>query len=269
MNTLQEIVGQNLPVFWIVSIITVMLGLLACFMGYRLKKFWIGVVGLGTGFLTGFLVSRIFLESTWLCIGIGVLCAAVLAVLAFSFYRAGVFLMCAAIMFFVIKALLHEEEWWVYLISALAGIAAGVAGICFVKQMLVAVTGFLGAYFAVQAVWNMAELDLPLFQIAAVIALAVCGMAVQFYFAKKKENAAENGSAERITKTTRYEAVSERRKSTREERHLKHERKTEVRDTVPGNQSKTVTAPTGESQRARHERRRQNRESQKGDTREI
>ena len=252
MNTLQEIVGQNLPVFWIVSIITVMLGLLACFMGYRLKKFWIGVVGLGTGFLTGFLVSRIFLESTWLCIGIGVLCAAVLAVLAFSFYRAGVFLMCAAIMFFVIKALLHEEEWWVYLISALAGIAAGVAGICFV-----------------QAVWNMAELDLPLFQIAAVIALAVCGMAVQFYFAKKKENAAENGSAERITKTTRYEAVSERRKSTREERHLKHERKTEVRDTVPGNQSKTVTAPTGESQRARHERRRQNRESQKGDTREI
>ena len=79
-----------------------------------------------SGFAVGFLISRIFLESTWLCIGIGVLSALILAALAFYFYKTGVFLVCVIIMSLVIKVLLHGEEWWIYLISALAGAAAGV-----------------------------------------------------------------------------------------------------------------------------------------------
>ena len=45
--------------------------------------------------------------------------------LAFRFYRAGLFLVCAVLMFFVIKTLLHREDWWVYPVSSLAALAAG------------------------------------------------------------------------------------------------------------------------------------------------
>lgn len=43
----------------------------------------------------------------------------------FRFYRAGLFLVCAVLMFFVIKTLLHREDWWVYPVSSLAALAAG------------------------------------------------------------------------------------------------------------------------------------------------
>ena len=52
-------------------------------------------------------------------------CAVILGILAFRFYRAGLFLVCAVLMFFVIKTLLHREDWWVYLVSSLAALAAG------------------------------------------------------------------------------------------------------------------------------------------------
>ena len=187
MRVLQEMIGQNVPVFWIVSAVTVVLGLIACFFGYRLKKLWTGFLGLIAGFLAGFLIGRMFLESVWLCIGIGVLAAVVLAVLAFCFYQAGVFLVCASVMFFVIKVLFHGEDWWVYLISALAAAAAGVAGICFVKPVFAIATGFGGAFAALQAVWEMAGLDVSVLLYAAVLVLGICGVIVQLSFAGKKE----------------------------------------------------------------------------------
>ena len=49
----------------------------------------------------------------------------ILGILAFRFYRAGLFLVCAVLMFFVIKTLLHREDWWVYPVSSLAALAAG------------------------------------------------------------------------------------------------------------------------------------------------
>ena len=52
-------------------------------------------------------------------------CAVILGILAFRFYRAGLFLVCAVLMFFVIKTLLHREDWWVYPVSLLAALAAG------------------------------------------------------------------------------------------------------------------------------------------------
>lgn len=235
MRVLQEIMGPNLPVFRMVSVVSVILGLTACFFGYRLKKFWTGFLGLTSGFTAGFLISRIFLESTWLCIGIGILCAVILAGLAFYFYKAGVFLACAVIMFLVIKVLLHGEEWWVYLISALAGAAAGVAGICFVKPMFALVTGFFGAFIALQAVWNMARFTSQVLLYWAAVVLGVCSIAVQLYFAGKREAAKEDWE-ETASIQKEHAAPDKKRKKENGE-----------------------GAYTSKEQRERHERRRQNR----------
>lgn len=235
MRVLQEMMGQNFPVFWAVSVVSLILGLTACFFGYRLKRFWTGFLGMVSGFAVGFLISRIFLESTWLCIGIGVLSALILAALAFYFYKTGVFLVCVIIMSLVIKVLLHGEEWWIYLISALAGAAAGVAGICFVKPIFVFATGFFGAFAALQAVWNMAGLTSRILLYGAVIVLGVCGMLVQLYFTAKKEDAKE-----------KHEEAAAFQKGHAD---LNKKRKKE----------KGGRMYTSREQRERHERRRQNR----------
>ena len=87
------------------------------FQGFR--KLLFCVIAACTGMVVGYQLSRV------LFLGIGAVCAVILGILAFRFYRAGLFLVCAVLMFFVIKTLLHREDWWVYPVSSLAALAAG------------------------------------------------------------------------------------------------------------------------------------------------
>ena len=83
------------------------------FQGFR--KLLFCVIAACTGMVVGYQLSRVLFANVRLCLGI----------LAFRFYRAGLFLVCAVLMFFVIKTLLHREDWWVYPVSSLAALAAG------------------------------------------------------------------------------------------------------------------------------------------------
>ena len=93
------------------------------FQGFR--KLLFCVIAACTGMVVGYQLSRVLFANVRLCLGIGAVCAVILGILAFRFYRAGLFLVCAVLMFFVIKTLLHREDWWVYPISSLAALAAG------------------------------------------------------------------------------------------------------------------------------------------------
>lgn len=93
------------------------------FQGFR--KLLFCVIAACTGMVVGYQLSRVLFANVRLCLGIGAVCAVILGILAFRFYRAGLFLVCAVLMFFVIKTLLHREDWWVYLVSSLAALAAG------------------------------------------------------------------------------------------------------------------------------------------------
>ena len=93
------------------------------FQGFR--KLLFCVIAACTGMVVGYQLSRVLFANVRLCLGIGAVCAVILGILAFRFYRAGLFLVCAVLMFFVIKTLLHREDWWVYPVSSLAALAAG------------------------------------------------------------------------------------------------------------------------------------------------
>lgn len=93
------------------------------FQGFRRLLFC--VIAACTGMVAGYQLSRVLFANVRLCLGIGAVCAVILGVLAFRFYRAGMFLVCAVLMFFIIKTLLHREDWWVYPVSSLASLAAG------------------------------------------------------------------------------------------------------------------------------------------------
>ena len=93
------------------------------FQGFR--KLLFCVIAACTGMVVGYQLSRVLFANVRLCLGIGAVCAVILSILAFRFYRAGLFLVCAVLMFFVIKTLLHREDWWGYPVSSLAALAAG------------------------------------------------------------------------------------------------------------------------------------------------
>ena len=93
------------------------------FQGFR--KLLFCVIAACTGMVVGYQLSRVLFANVRLCLGIGAVCAVILGIMAFRFYRAGLFLVCAVLMLFVIKTLLHREDWWVYPVSSLAALAAG------------------------------------------------------------------------------------------------------------------------------------------------
>lgn len=102
------------------------------FQGFRRLLFC--VIAACTGMVAGYQLSRVLFANVRLCLGIGAVCAVILGVLAFQFYRAGMFLVCAVLMFFIIKTLLHREDWWVYPVSTLAALAAGYSVFLFEKS---------------------------------------------------------------------------------------------------------------------------------------
>ena len=104
------------------------------FQGFR--KLLFCVIAACTGMVVGYQLSRVLFANVRLCLGIGAVCAVILGILAFRFYRAGLFLVCAVLMFFVIKTLLHREDWWVYPVSSLAALAAGYSAVSYTHLTL-------------------------------------------------------------------------------------------------------------------------------------
>ena len=226
MNILWGIAGAG--VFeWIVAGIMTILGLIGCFAGYRTKKFWIGLAGYGLGFMAGFFVSRLFLDNIWICIGIGILAAVIFAVLAFCFYRAGIFCLCAVPMFVIIRVLFHQDEWWVYLLAAFSGVAAGIVGIYFEKVMLIVATGVSGAGLLSGAAGMFLEEDAALIKFIIIVAFTAVGIGVQLFLAgkQKEKPERERGKKEKPERKRKNGQSEEREQKQRHERRRQNREK--------------------------------------------
>lgn len=228
MNILQDTISQDIIAVWIMAGVSIIFGLLACFMGYRTKKFWTGLVGCGCGFTAGYCCSGMFFDNSWICIGIGIFCALVLAVLAFCFHLAGIFLLCAVLMFSIILGLFQGvfsgNQWWAYLLAGFAGVAAGIAAIYFAKTMLIIVTGILGAVFVSFGVSAAMEQESLLLQIVLMLIFAAAGILAQLLTTKEKHENADLSKREssivevQIQDSQEQKQRHERRRQRRRER---------------------------------------------------
>lgn len=259
MGMLQEMVPYA---GWIAAALMIAAGALLCVMGYRLIRVWTAAAGCAVGFCAGFLVGRMFLESLWLCIGIGVVLAVLCAVLAFRFHLAGIFLLCAALMFLLMKGLFHGEEWWIYAVSGVAAAAAGVTGIYYVKAMVITATAAAGGFWVVSGLlfrdmlpegWDAMGMRLLL-----MLLLTGVGVLIQCYDCvirkKKQPQPEEHPEKEERRRATEKE---ERRRVTEKEERRRAAEKKERRRAAGKEDARKKSAAL--EQKQRHERRRQNR----------
>ena len=83
---------------------SLILGILQCFFGFRLLRFWISVTGFVLGLYLGETISSKFLSepryAPWL---IGAVCGFLLCFFAYRIYLAGVFLFCGILAASVIR----------------------------------------------------------------------------------------------------------------------------------------------------------------------
>lgn len=178
---LMDRINQVLVVF------AIALSLLQCFLGYKLLKFWVSVIGFLAGFSLGFvLTSLAWKTDAYLPAAIGIAAGLVLALLAFKLYLAGVFIFCGSIAFGAVRTLPFpsEEAWKVaaLVLALVAFVAAGLLAVKFSRPCIIAITAVTGAVNAVHSLGTpVPQLDLNAnMALALTAALATLGILIQF-----------------------------------------------------------------------------------------
>lgn len=165
--------------------ITLVLGVLTCFFGYRLRKVFVGVTGLLLGFLGGYAVASTLTTGGNALIA-GAVTGIILMLLCVLLYNVGIFILCGCSGAVICYALMSELalDWRANLLVTLViFVAAGILSLKFVRPVLIVSTAFSGGSSLVTAAAGLAATTgLGALPYATLIALAVgiVGVLVQF-----------------------------------------------------------------------------------------
>lgn len=171
---------------------SLILGILQCFFGFRLLRFWISVTGFLLGLYLGRTISSDFISepqyAPWL---IGAVCGFLLCFLAYRIYLSGVFIFCGLLAASVIGMIPFPEgrAWKVVLYILMAGgfVLAGVLAVKFSRPAVIFITAGAGAVVSVHALALMKTniSGNPDLQKLVIAVLFAAGAAVQFLTSRR------------------------------------------------------------------------------------
>ena len=153
--------------------------LLNCFLGYRLVKLWSALCGFAVGWVAAFAVSMHFLANAGVSAVIGIAAGLLLGGIAFFLYKAGVFVLCVFLVFFLCVGLI-PIQWLAIVLGLALGIAVGVLAMKFMREVLIFTTAISGGMNAANALLPVFGLQNAAAALIVGLALAVLGIVVQW-----------------------------------------------------------------------------------------
>ncbi len=173
------------------AVIIIAVSLLLCFLGYRITKLTVAIVGFSAGLSFGsFIGSKIGAGDVvtlilMLVIGIA------LALISFILYKVGIFLMIFFIVFAIgalIMAIVGTEAYaWLILLAA--AVLAGILGVILIRPMVILTSGLSGGLTAISTLvfltgWQQKFTFVVV--LAAGLVLGILGVIVQFKTTKER-----------------------------------------------------------------------------------
>jgi len=191
LESLDQTVRDALP---FVGAAVCIFGILQCFLGYKLFKFWCGVLGLFIGIVIGDAIATSgILSNTPGAYLLGLLiilfCALLGAFIAYRAYLVGVFLYAfvaaSTIVFFLVLIMFRDSGMAALIVGIIAGIAMGVVAVIFRKLWIIIATSIHGGLYVCAGIMMiMLSTDLGLFFVLPP-AFAIGGFIVQYFTTKK------------------------------------------------------------------------------------
>lgn len=176
----------------VLAVGSLILGILQCFFGFRLLRFWISVTGFLLGLYLGRTISSDFISepqyAPWL---IGAVCGFLLCFFAYRIYLSGVFIFCGILAASVIRMIPFPEghPWKVvlYILMAAGFVLAGVLAVKFSRPAVIFITAGAGAVVSVHALALMKTniSGNPDLQKLVIAVLFAAGSAVQFLTSRR------------------------------------------------------------------------------------
>ena len=186
LDSITKLLDQISAVFLVLSLIT---GIIQCFFGYRLLKFWITLFGFLLGFLLGYGISgQLASDSAAVPVLAGIAAGLLAGFLAFKIYLMGVFVFCGLLWFYLVSAISYPsgDGWTVlaFVLEIAAFVAVGILSVKFARPFIIVITAGSGAYAAVRALTSLAPsvtlLQVQNSRLIILLVLAACGIMLQF-----------------------------------------------------------------------------------------
>ena len=175
---------------------TVLIGLLQCFSGYKLLRFWITLSGFGAGLIAGYLLSSMLIPDLAgreympivIALAAGILCG----FLAHKVYLAGVFLFCGLMAFSAMASVRFPagDAWQIFGFAArvAAFLIVGYIGMKFARPAVILISSLAGALSVARALPSFVPVlqgDEEL-QLLILVLLAAAGIVVQYVTTRGK-----------------------------------------------------------------------------------
>lgn len=153
--------------------------LLNCFMGYKLRKVWGSILGLILGAAAGAGAAYYFLHDVKYALAAGVAGALVVAVLAWIFYKLGIFVLCTGLVYLLAGTFFQEPTSTSRIICLVIGIFAATMALGYEEYVIIGITGICGGIGAVNLLFSLTGKDAGIGTWILGLILAFLGIAVQ------------------------------------------------------------------------------------------
>lgn len=185
MNAITEQIQSFSSVFSDILLgLGILFALAQCFFGFKLQKLWIAFIGFLIGFGLGAAASLFFIRSEHagtIAVITGVVCGIPAALISYRLYRAGIFLLCTFNIFFTVSGLLSGKPIWIgILLGALAGLAAGILTLKFLRPAVIWTTAVSGGISAATSIVSLFDSTLSWLPICLGLVTALFGILVQY-----------------------------------------------------------------------------------------
>ncbi|MDD3219983.1 MAG: DUF4203 domain-containing protein [Lachnospiraceae bacterium] len=174
--------SQSNAVNIIVPIVVIVMGLLNCFFGYRLMRFWVGIMGFVAGYLICFLILSQFSLNTWVVSLVPLIPGILLIFIAYQIYEVGIFILCATLTFCYSYGLVDRfPKAKVYIIigGVILAVILGLLAVKFMKPAIIFTTALSGAGNIIAQLMKWIDYDNHVVILIAAIVLGILGMVVQ------------------------------------------------------------------------------------------
>ena len=187
----------------VVGVLTVAFGILQCFLGYKLFKFWCGLIGMFVGGVLGLLLAAtgVFSGSTIANL-VGLLVVILLAVIgayaAFRLYLVGLFIYAFTVAFlfgFSLLAIITDSTIAGLYVGIVAGLALGVIAVIYHRFWIIVTTSVSGGMtIATSLIMVLQSTDSPWIYVIPPLFI-IAGFFVQIQTVKKSTGKSLKGNA--------------------------------------------------------------------------
>ena len=169
--------------------------ILNCFMGYRLKKLWMALLGFLAGAFAAYYVGGIFISNKAVVLVISVVIGLVVASFAMILYLAGIFIIAAVLSAVTAHTVLPLSGTALTVVTVVIAAAIGILAVKFTRPVLIIVSsvsggfslaGHLAQLVSLENLFGVQEVTKNLIWIAGAI-LSLAGILIQMNTTKKED----------------------------------------------------------------------------------